>query len=102
MFTLRRQPKRRVTQHDARAAIADVMSRFDPWRNMITLMKARAARPHDDNERAVMQDQCAEIRRELGEARAELIIRLAEANPRVSGTVASWMSSARWMALKRW
>jgi hypothetical protein len=88
MFELERQPKRRVVQHDsrdARVAVADVVSRFEPWRHGLALMSAKAGRTHEEDERRTMREQCHDIRRQLSEARTELILRLADAPRRVSG-----------------
>lgn len=87
-FELGHRPKRRAVvrdNQDARAAIADVVSRIADWRYTLTLLSAKAGRPHSESERRTMLAQCSEIRGRLVEARTDLLIRLADAPARLSG-----------------
>jgi hypothetical protein len=81
-------PKRRVVSHhnrDARAAIADVVSRFAGWRYALTLMAAKIARLQSDDGSHRMRQQCRDIRRQVADARTDLIVRLADEPASVRG-----------------
>lgn len=83
-----RPRRRRVMAHDtrdARMAITDVVSRFAAWHDTLTIMAAKNGRRQSDAEQQEMLDQCFEIRRQVAEARTDLIIKLAGAPARVSG-----------------
>jgi hypothetical protein len=88
MSDLDHVPRRRVFPQDnqqARTAVAGVVSRFGEWRSALSMIAAKVSRPQAENERRAAMSRCAEIRREVGDVRAELTIRLASALPRVRG-----------------
>ncbi len=75
---------RRVDQTDmeARAAIASTMRRFGPWRYKLAMLAAATA--HRSADRASLLEHCKGIRRELDEARSEMVAALSEAPARIT------------------
>lgn len=70
---------------DARLAVAEVASRFGPWRTSLAQMSAQADRPVDETLRARLLDHCEAIAGEIRAARTDLILELADAPRKVAG-----------------
>ena len=80
--------KRRVmdtSSGDARRAVAQIVSRFSPWRLDVARYTAHVERSITSAEREVIVARCEEIEAELLEARTELILGLADAPRKVAG-----------------
>lgn len=69
----------------ARSALAEALTRFPKWRGDVALFSVRADRAAGTSEAERMLSRCDEIADEIAEVRAELIIELADAPPRIAG-----------------
>jgi hypothetical protein len=78
-----RPHRRRTVSHlnrDVRLIIRDTLGHFDQWRDRVAMLQASAERKGAD--RKAIRKECTSIRAGILQARTELIIGLAESQPR--------------------
>lgn len=80
------RPKRvtDTSAREAKLAVAEVASRFEPWRSAIARIAARARGATSESERRAMCDECSRIEGEIRMSRTEVILELAEAPRKVT------------------
>jgi len=80
-------PRRRTDSsgREARSAIAATQQRFGAWRSDLASFSAKVERRSARAETGTMLARCSRIESELGEARTELIVALADTPQRVAG-----------------